>query len=250
MRADLPQIQAAGELRVLVAEGAPVFVNLEANGPPGLEREILDGFAHLHGLRVRLVRVEAWKDLLPSLLAGRGDLIAGGFGDLPARRAKIDFTDEVFPTRDVVVTRRPTPVIVSLAQLRRVKVGTIKGTGLADRVAEVKVPKANVDDAVPGDGFLVALQSRRVDALVDGVEDALLLQKADPQVQLGMFLGTTQSLAFGVRKNCPALRDSLSAYVSNVRKTPTWSRLVVKYFGESAADVLKKARGGSAAARD
>ena len=30
--------------------------------------------------------------------------------------------------------------------------------------------------------------------------------------------------------------------IENLRKTATWSRLAVKYFGESAPEVLKKAR--------
>jgi ABC-type amino acid transport substrate-binding protein len=194
-------------------------------------------------VQVKLVPVPEWKDLIPYLLEGKGDLVGGGVGNLPARRSQIDFSSEVFPTRDVVVTRKPTPVITTLEQLRKVKVGTIRGTGLADRVAEVKIPKANVDDEVPSTGFAEALRSGRVTALIDGVEDALLLQKADPEIEMGMFLGPSHSLAFGVRKDCPALRDSLSTYVANVRKTPTWNRLVVKYFGASAADVLKRARG-------
>jgi ABC-type amino acid transport substrate-binding protein len=241
-RADLADVKKARELRVLVVDGAPVFISLAKSGDAGLEREILDGFAHLHGVRVKLIEVGAWKDLLPALLEGRGDIIGGGVGVLPARLQQIDFTAEVFPTRDVVVTRKPTPVITTLEQLRRARVGTIRGSGLADRVAEVNVPKSNVDDEVPATGFLEALQTRRVDALIDGVEDALLLQKVDPDVQIGMFLGPSHSLAFGVRKDAPALRDALSEYITNVRRTPTWSRLIVKYFGASAADVLKKAR--------
>jgi hypothetical protein len=35
---------------------------------------------------------------------------------------------------------------------------------------------------------------------------------------------------------------ALDEYIENLRRTPTWSRLVVKYFGERAPDVLKKAR--------
>jgi hypothetical protein len=45
-----------------------------------------------------------------------------------------------------------------------------------------------------------------------------------------------------VRRDEPQLRDSLNEYVENTRKTPTWSRLVVKYFGSAAPEILKKAR--------
>jgi hypothetical protein len=35
---------------------------------------------------------------------------------------------------------------------------------------------------------------------------------------------------------------ALDDYVANLRKTASWSRLVVKYFGESALEILKKSR--------
>jgi ABC-type amino acid transport substrate-binding protein len=239
---DFADLRQRGILRVLVVEGAPAFVSLDPAGPPGFEREILDGFARLHGLKVALVPVLTWEELVPFLLERKGDLIAGGVTDNAARRVHVDFTGEVFPTRDVVLTRRPHLPILTLDELRQVKVGTIKGTSLADRVAEAKVPPTNVVDDLPATGFAEALRSGRVAAVVDGVEDALLLKQQDPQLDLGMFLGPPQSLAFGVRKDAPALRAALSDYLAGVRKT-TWGRLVVKYFGADAADVLRKARG-------
>jgi ABC-type amino acid transport substrate-binding protein len=57
-----------------------------------------------------------------------------------------------------------------------------------------------------------------------------------------MFLGPPLSLAYAVRKDEPELLRALNEYIENVRKTPTWSRLVVKYFGEAAPEILKKAR--------
>jgi ABC-type amino acid transport substrate-binding protein len=242
--ADLDAVKKRGALRVLVVDGSPAFIRLQPGGDrPGFEREILDGFARLQGLRVELIEVPTWEALIPWLMENKGDIIGGGVNDNAARREVIDFTSEVFPTRDVVVTRRPTLPILTLEELRAAKVGTIKGTTLAARVAEMKVPRANIVDGLPATGFPEALRSGRVTAVLDGVEDALLLKQADDKFDLGMFVGPPGSMAFGVRKTDPALRGALSDYVANVRKTATWSRLVIKYFGESAADVLKKARG-------
>jgi len=241
---DLENVKKAGVLRVLAVEGSPAFIAMDGGGErPGFEREILDGFARLQGLRIEIVEVPTWEALVPWLLDDKGDLIAGGVNDNPVRREKIDFTAEVFPTRDVVVTRRPTLPILTMDELRAVKVGTIKGTTLAERVAELKIPRANVVDTLPATGFPEALRTGRVTAVIDGVEDALLIKQADDKLDLGMFVGPPGSMAFGVRKQDTALRQALSDYVTNVRKTATWSRLVVKYFGASAADVLKKARG-------
>ena len=79
--------------------------------------------------------------------------------------------------------------------------------------------------------------------VVLGIENAISAQRRDPELQLGVFVGPPSSLAYGVRKEDTALLAALSEYVTNLRRTPTWNRLVVKYFGASAPEVLRKARG-------
>jgi membrane-bound lytic murein transglycosylase F len=240
--ADLPEIQKRGELRVLVVDGSPAFFGVRPGTPPGMERELLDGFANLHKVKVKMVEIPTWDELISSLVDGRGDVIAGGMTVTPERGKLVTFTSEVFPTRDVVLTRRPHRVINTLAELREERVGTIKATSFAETVARAGVPSKNVDDSLPATGFAEALKSGKVTAVVDGIEDALRLQKEDPAIQIGLFVGPPSSLAFAVRKSDRALHAALDEYVVNMRKSPTWSRLVVKYFGSSAIETLKKAR--------
>jgi membrane-bound lytic murein transglycosylase MltF len=56
---------------------------------------------------------------------------------------------------------------------------------------------------------------------------------------LGVFLPPSPGRAWAVRKDAPALLAALNEYVTNVRRSPTWSRLVVKYYGDLALEVLK-----------
>jgi histidine transport system substrate-binding protein len=240
--ADLPELQKTGTLRVLVVDGSPAFFALHPSAPdrPGLDREILDGFCRLNKLTLKVVEVPSWDALVPQLLAGQGDVAAGGVTATESRKKLVGFTAEVFPTRDVVLTRKPHRVVQTLDQFREEKVGVIKGTSMAENAAAAGLK--SVDDSLGSDGIQSALAAGKVTASVDGVEDALLLQQGDPALQIGMFLGPPASLAFAVRKGDTALRGALDDYIGNLRRTPTWSRLVVKYFGVSALEVLKKAR--------
>jgi len=244
LAADMQQIQKRGTLRVLVMPDArrPEFFCLKPGTPPGLDHELLEGFAKLHRLKLEPVPVSAWDALIPSLLERNGDLIAGRFTATPARRKLVEFTSEVFPTRNVVITRRPHKGVASVEELRAEKVGTIKGTSMAEAIADAGVPPGSVDDGLAPGSFGDALESGRVTAAVWGVESAIALQREDPRIQLGAFLGPPASLAWAVRKDEPELLKALNEYVENTRKTPTWSRLVVKYFGEAAPEILKKAR--------
>lgn len=242
--ADLPEIQKRGALRVLavIDEKRPEFFQTKPGAPPGFDREVLEAFAKLHKLDLEVVTIPAWDALLPALLAGKGDVIGGRFTATESRRKQVDFTREVFPTRNVVITRKPTPPVADLARLRAEKIGTIKGTSMAEAVAAAGVPPANVDDGLAAGSFGEALRQGRVSAAVWGVESAIALRKEDPEIELGMFLGPPGSLAYAVRKDEPELLRALDAYLENLRRTPTWGRLVVKYFGEAAPEILKKAR--------
>lgn len=239
---DLDEIEKRGALRVLaVVAKDDEFLGDQPGG--GLDRELLEGFAKLRQLRLEVVAIDSWDGLVPALLKGAGDVIAGRFTVTEVRRKQIDFTPEVFPTRNVVLSRKPHRVVATLQELRTERVGTVKGTSLADAVAAAGVPAANVDDGVPTGRLPDALRSGRVSAIVLGVDSAIAERRRDPELQFGLFLGPPGALAWGVKKTDRALHEALSSYVTSARRTPTWNRLVVKYFGEDAPALLRQARG-------
>jgi ABC-type amino acid transport substrate-binding protein len=240
---DLPDIRKDGTLQVLVVPftGEDDFFSLGER--PGFDREIVEGFCKLEKLELKTVGVSNWDGLVPALRAGKGDLIAGSFSNTEARRKLIDFTVEVFPTRNVIVTLKPRKAILDLAELRGGKVGVVKGTSMAEALVALGLPKSAVDDTIPAGGLVDALKSGRVTAGIMGVETAISTQRTDADIQLGTFFGPPGSFAYGVRKDEPELLRALNDYIDNVRRSQTWSRLVVKYFGERAPEILKKARG-------
>jgi ABC-type amino acid transport substrate-binding protein len=239
---DLAAVKARGSLRVLAVDLKEPDEFFQFEGTPGFDREILEGFAKLNALRLQPVAVSGWDDLVPALLADRGDLIAGRFTVTEERKRRIAFTRETFPTRNVVVTRKPQPAPATVEELRALKVGTIQGSSMAEAVARAGVPAANVDDGIKPGGLPAALAAGRVKAVVLGIESAITAKRDDPQLELGLFLGAPGSLAYGARRQDADLVGALDAYIDNLRKTATWSRLAVKYFGASAPEVLKKAR--------
>ena len=241
--ADLADVKAKGTLRVIVMplSATDEFFPIPAGARPGFDRAVLDGFAGLHRIKLEVVPVEGWDNLIPALLQGRGDVIAGRFTVTDTRLKQIAFTSEVFPSRNVVMTRKPHAPVATLEALREEKVGTIKGSSMAEAVRAV-VPASNVDDSFPPGGLPGALAAGKVSAVVLGIESAIAAQRHDPEIELGAFVGPPRSLAYGLRKQDAALLQALNEYIDNVRRSTTWSRLVVEYFGGSAPEILRKAR--------
>ncbi len=76
---DLAEVKERGVLRVLAVDLREPDEFFQFSGAPGFDREILEGFARLQSVRLEPVAVSAWDDLVPALVADRGDVIAGRF---------------------------------------------------------------------------------------------------------------------------------------------------------------------------
>ncbi len=235
--ADLAELKAKGVLRVIAQKDeAPEMFSFASAGDPGFEREMIAGFARLNGLRLEPVPVATSEERIPTLNRGDGDVIIG-IVDTEARRKLIDYTSEVIPARHMALTRKP-KAIKTVEELRAERVGVVKGTTWAAAAAEAGVPAAKTQFFADRDLMFAALKDGRITATVMTVSDFTLAAKHDPDLVAGPFVGPAASAAWGVRKSDTQLRLALDQYLDNFRKGPSWSRLIVKYFGEQSLAVL------------
>jgi membrane-bound lytic murein transglycosylase MltF len=241
--ADMPEVRKRGQLRVIVQDGVSAdFFSWKVSVQPGLEREMLQGFCRLQRVDLAIVPVPTRTGVVSALLKGEGDLAAGGLSTLDPGHADVEFTSEILPSRHVVVTRKPSRAVLTLEELRTQKVGTVRGSALAEAVSAAGVPDGQIDDSLaPGD-LLHALKAGKVSACVLAVEQALPAQHEDPDLQLGMYLGGKLSVAFATRKEDAQLRGALDEYIGNLRRSAAFNRLLLSYFGSSASDILKASR--------
>jgi ABC-type amino acid transport substrate-binding protein len=238
--ADLAEVKTRGALRVIVAaDEAPETFDAKGGARPGFERELIETFARVQGVKIEVLPAKSLADRIPMLLAGKGDLIAAIF-DTPERRQQVAFTAEIMPTYNVAVTLAPKPAPKTLEELRREKVGAIRGAAPGDDAAAAGVQSVQRFESVKE--MLSALSRAEVGALVMPISEFALAAKHQPKLTAGVAVGATGSIAWGVRKEDAALRAALDTHLANVRKSASWNLLLVKYFGEQAPLVLGRRR--------
>lgn len=239
---DLEAISARGSLRVVAFEGEqPETIVFAAGSDRGFHGELLEGFAQLHRLKLELLRANTLQERIDQLQAGAADIIVGII-ETPERRAAIDFTAEVLPVRHVVVSRRPDATIWTLKQLRVAKVGVLADSSMAKAARDSGVAAANLRTFSSAETLLAALRSREISATVLVAHNLSPYARRDPELQAGAFLGVATRSAWGVRKQDQQLKGALDAYLHNKRRSATWSRLLVKYFGESVVELFRRAQ--------
>jgi ABC-type amino acid transport substrate-binding protein len=242
--ADLAEIKQRGTLRVLAVVDArePEFFSLKAAEAPGFDVEILLGFAKAQKVELKVVPAAGWAGLVPALVEGKGDLVAGRFAATPQRRRVVEFTQEVFPSRSYVVTRKPHPGVASVDALKSEKVGTIAGSSMYEALLAAVLPPAKIDTSLNSGDLADALRSGKVTAAAWWLEGAMLEQKRDRELVIGPALAPVESLAYAVRREDQALLAALNQHIQVVRSSGTWNRLAIRYFGDATASILKKAK--------
>lgn len=238
---DLKQVEARGTLRVLVsADESPEMFSFDSASKPGLEREILEGFARLRRVKLEVVKAAQFEEVIPSLVRDQADL-ATGIIDTEARRKQVAFTVEILPSRLLLVGRGPRPPR-SPADLGGDRVGTIQGTSWAETAIAAGVPAATIDAFADTPALLAALKARRVPVILLSLSDFLLLRRADRDLRAGPFLGAPKSAAWALRREDRELHKALNDYLENLRRTPSWGRMAVSYFGDDALALLGRAQ--------
>jgi ABC-type amino acid transport substrate-binding protein len=226
-------------LRVLAAaDEMPEMFSFEEKGLPGFERELLEGFCRVHGLRMEVVQVQDFDRLIPMLLDGQGDLITGII-DTAARRQRVAFSSEVLPGRHLAVARRPRPA-PRAEELRALGVGVIRGTSWEQAAADAGVSRTNRVGFADAGALLAGLRAGEVDAVVMDLVDFALAQKHDPELVAGAFLGPVTSGAFAVRPGETRLLAALNSYLQGTRQAQ--HALVFKYLSEEALSLIALAR--------
>ncbi|MGE0455785.1 MAG: substrate-binding periplasmic protein [Vicinamibacteria bacterium] len=236
---DLPEIRKRGTIRFIAAvDEDPLMFAHKGGANPGFERELAEGFAALHKLKLEPVAAKTYDDRLPDLRRGAGDVVIGII-ETEARAKLAAFTVEVLPARHVVMNRKPARAVATVEAFRALtKVGLLEGTTWAQAAFDAGLPQASAVLFDDRDRMVAALKDGQIEATVMSVSDGALMMQKDAQLQAGTFVGAVAKAGWAVRKEDVALREALDDYIDNARRSGAWSRLVAKYFGEQALTVL------------
>src|SRR5207248_810703 len=113
---DLDEITRRGSIRVLLRNNATSYF-VYRGVQQGFEYELMKQFAKEHGLRIDVVIPSNASDVIPSLLAGKADVIASEMTVNDARAAQFSFSAPYLYTDEVLVQRAKDPPLKSIDDL-------------------------------------------------------------------------------------------------------------------------------------
>ena len=257
--ADLAEIKKRGEIRHIGIR----YANFVTGAGDGLDVELMQGFAKRIGVSYKLVYSDFYsvirdllgKDVLRKngevTLTGdypiKGDVISTGFTVLPWREAILLYSDPTLPSQVLLVApaesnlqpiEGSSDLATDIAKTRMAigsrSVLVMERTcldptnyGLVNVGIDLKAynKSANLNEMVP------AMLNEEAELTLLDVPDAILdLSKWAGRIKVLGPISGRQILATAFPKDAPALRDEFNAYLSDIKASGVYDRLVDKYY--------------------
>ena len=225
---DWAAIRASGQLRLLTLS-SPVTHYLWRGERLGFEYELVRMFADAQGLDLAVTVARDHPELVEGLLTGRGDLVAAGWVETPARAAEgLLFTRHYLEIQETFVTAgEPVTDLVELAG-RTVTVpratsylATLDGLEGDFEIAESELSSHAILEAVAaGDVDVTLVDSHRAE----------LAATFEPRLILGLALEPAMQLVWAVGPGRDDLKRELDAFLNAGYRGLEFNVLYNKYF--------------------
>jgi len=264
---DLPEMLDIGVIRVLVSPTRTDFF-LDKGQPKGFSHDLLTAYrddlikersGHDRKLTIVFVPVP-FDELIPGLLAGKGDVIASNFTITPERAKKVAFSDPyISDVSEVIVSGPQPPEISSLDDLSGRELLVVEGSSYfthakalsAQLVKEGKKPIRihTPERPLETEDILELVSAGSIPFTACDRHIADLWAKVLPNLTVheGLCLSTGNKIAFAVRPESRELLKSLNSFVADHKKGTLLGNILFKrYFVDTrwCKDALKPADRG------
>ena len=221
-------VRASGQLRMLTLS-SPVTWYLWRGEPLGFEYELVRAFADSHDLDLTVIVVRDHAELVEALVAGRGDLVAAGWVETPARRERgLLFSHPYLEIRETFVTRGEP--VAALADLAGRTVTVPRATSYVATLAALEGDFAVAESDRPSDLILEAVAAGEVELTLIDSHRAELAATFEPRLTLGLALEPANHLVWAVGPGHQELKRQLDAFLEAGYRGYHWGVLRNKYF--------------------
>jgi membrane-bound lytic murein transglycosylase F len=238
---DLDGIRKEGKLRVVVDYN---FTNyfVYRGKPMGFKYEMLRELARELDLKLEFVVSNDLEETFRGLESGRFDLAAKNLTVTQERNKRVDFTQPISQTRQVLVQRRQpdkkiarNQLVNSQLELAGKTITVQKHTAFVTRLQNIEEEIGSniviVEDSLAGVEQLVSMvASGEIDYTVCDENVAKLYARHYTNLDVSVPVSFRQNIAWAVRKDAIRLKEYLDNWLNEFQNTDQYKQLQVKYY--------------------
>lgn len=237
---DFPEIEREGVLR-MVTEYNQSGYYIAGDTVEGFQYELGRAIAELSGLEVQTRLDMSLAESFRMLDAGQTDVIARNIPVNSEIREAYLFTDPIVLNKQVLVQRRAEAnggrePIRNQLELAQKTVFVPKGSPAVLRLRNLEREIGDTifvveDELYSSEQLAIMVAKGDMDYAVCDQQIAMVAATQLPEIDVQTDISFTQLQAWAVRKDSPALRDSLNGWLARLRENGVYDRIYKRYYG-------------------
>ena len=220
LKGDLDKIIRHGKLRILLTQDFTSVSYLPRRRSPLAEQQrIAEDFALSLGLIPELVIVNNFSEMIPALVAGKGDIIINNLTISDQRRKKISFSVPVSHVRQQVITRKDDDSIKSVSDLDGKKVMVNRDSTFwhsllwLKKYRYTKIEILETPNQIDLDQILDLLTDGEIDATILDSNRVDIYQGYRDDIKVATNFSGQRDIGWGIRKDAPRLVSEINRYI-------------------------------------
>jgi polar amino acid transport system substrate-binding protein len=212
----------------------PPFSFIDSKGEPdGLDIAAINWIAKEMGFKVKHQPTQ-WETIVPSLKAGKIDMIASGMSVSEERKSQVNFSTSYFKTVMILAAKKDNTIMPDKTMEPDMKWGVQRGTSEAkwieDKLIEDKEKKFKLQQYDSAPLALEDVMNGRIDlAAVSQTSAEEFMEKGMNIKIIGSYGQPDDITAYAVRKEDTELLNKLNEGLKRLMASPTWTELKKKY---------------------
>ena len=244
---DLPEILERGKLIALTGYDVTSYF-IYRGRPMGFEYDLLSRFANYIGVELEIVVVRDLDLLFDELNKGTGDLLAYNLTITKERKQYAAFTDYHTAIRQMLVQRLPEnwrnmpqykidqELIESPLELIGKRVHVRKRSSYYQRLHNLSeeiggdVEIIEVPGDVTTEELIRQVSEGEIEYSIADENIAWINKTYYDNIDIRVAVSLPQRIAWSVRKNSPALRETINEWLAEIKQEPTFNVIYNKYY--------------------
>ena len=244
---DLPQIISRKQLVVLTDNSSTSYFIYKGE-PMGYEYEMLQSFAKSIHVDLKIIVAKNMNEIFTLLKKGKVDIVAANLTITEDRMKKVNFTDPLIYTRQLLIQRKPDKwrnmseekikehLIRTTIDLSGKNIHVRKGSSFYARLMNLQEEIASeiniieVPGEVTTEELIAMVANGKISYTIADENVAMVNQTYYPQIDMKTAISFPQKIAWAVNKNSPLLLAELNNWIANQKNTTKYAVLYNKYF--------------------
>jgi len=212
----------------------PPFTFIDSKGEPdGLDIVAINWIAKEMGFKVQHMPIQ-WEAIIPTLKAGKIDLIASGMSVTEERKQQVNFSTSYYKTVMILAAKRENPIMPNKTMEPEMKWGVQRGTSEAnwiqDKLITDKEKKFKLQQYDSAPLAMEDVLNGRIElAAVSQASAEEFMEKGMGIKIIGIYGQPDDETAYAVRKEDTELLNKLNEGLKRLMASASWKEMKAKY---------------------